>query len=123
MAAEGTQFMTRAITPTFQGNRLLIEHTGLYGESTNVGGAVALFQDSVASAIAVMILAQSGGAPGKTAHALLRHEMAAGTTSATTFKIRAGLASAGTINFNAYNNTAVFLITSASSLRVTEIFI
>lgn len=122
MAAEGDQYITSTITPTFAGNRLLIELVMSGGESTNVGHTVALFQDSTASAIAAVPGVNGATSPNSLVDTL-RHEMAAGTTSATTFKVRAGLDSAGTYTFNGENSARLYGGVIASSLRVTEIFI
>ena len=51
----------------------------------------------------------------------IRHEMAAGTTSSTTFKVRIGGSTAGTLTFNGSGGSGLFAGTIASSLSVTEI--
>lgn len=81
---EGAEYLTLAITPTSSTNRLLIEFNGYGIGAANV--SLALFQDTTANALAA-ISASGGSVQGAMA---LRHEMAAGTTSATTFKIRFG---------------------------------
>lgn len=116
---EGAEWNTRAITPTSATNRLVIEawidSCGGSSSSTLIG---ALFQDATASAIAVVAVA--GVAAGATTSMYLRHEMAAGTTSATTFKFNAGPA-AGTMYVNGNNGGRKFGGLSAIKMRVTEI--
>lgn len=116
---EGAEWNTRAITPTSATNRLVIEawidSCGGSSSSTLIG---ALFQDATASAIAVV--AVSGVAAGAITSMYLRHEMAAGTTSATTFKFNAGPAS-GTMYVNGNNGGRKFGGLSAIKMRVTEI--
>lgn len=114
---EGNEFITQAITPKDAQNKLVIEHQGYYGE--NAGGTataiVALFQDAVADA-----LAATSDIAGANVTITLKHEMSSGTTSSTTFKIRAGLAS-GTINFNGFSAARRFGGVANSFLRITEI--
>lgn len=116
---EGAEWNTRAITPTSATNRLVIEAwidaCGASSSSTLIG---ALFQDATASAIAVVAVA--GVAAGAITSMYLRHEMAAGTTSATTFKFNAGPAS-GTMYVNGNNGGRKFGGLSAIKMRVTEI--
>lgn len=97
---EGTQFMTQAITPRSAANLLAIRALGHWSNGTTSTDSIAaaLFQDSTADALAVV----SGPKVGTSAAASLSlaHAMRAGTTSATTFKIRAGQDTAGTTVFN-----------------------
>ena len=114
---EGDEVITVTITPTSATNRLRIEfnapHIGAGGVD-DIG--VALFQDSTANALA----AGRGRNPSRLQLSLV-HEMAAGTTSATTFKIRIG----GTgvtcyVNGNGAG-ARIFGGVAAARLRVTEI--
>ncbi len=83
---EGAEFFTRAVTPKATTNRLLI--TVVVQLYNNGGWVVHVHQDTTADAL----VAQSGIS--STANQMnvvtLVHEMAAGTTSSTTFKVRAG---------------------------------
>lgn len=116
---EGTEVITVTITPTSATNRLRIE----FDCGVAAGGAAdhaisALFQDSTASAVAVALV----GVPDsvRSMSLLLVHEMAAGTTSATTFKVRCGL-TAGTLYINGNSaGTRRFGGIAAARLRVTE---
>lgn len=96
---EGDQYMSLAITPTSASSTLEIEVTvfaSTTAAATNM--CVALFQDSTANALAA-------GYTVTVSNTCLvcityKHIMAAGTTSATTFKVRAGPDAAGTVTFN-----------------------
>jgi hypothetical protein len=81
-----------------------------------------LFQDSTANAIAA-VSSWSGTANGTITIPLI-YQMQAGTTSSTTFKIRAG-GSTGTVGVNglALAGTRIFGGTSYSGLSVVEIFL
>jgi hypothetical protein len=78
----------------------------------------ALFKDSTASALAAV--AELGSTATGMINSGLVHKMTAGTTSATTFKIRMGGESAGTVTFNGYSGGQVFGGVMASSMTITE---
>lgn len=116
---EGTQFMTQAITPKAVTNILEIEFLALISGS---GGAVdiigAIFQDATASALAAMT---QRGPTADTQEALpVRHIMAAGTTSSTTFRLRVGAGTASTITFNGSAGVRRFNTIAKSSATITE---
>lgn len=117
-SAEGDQFMSLAITPTNASSTLIIDAVW-NGTNGGAGGtAVALFQDSTANALAVVF---DGAANGAVMQAVpLRHKMTAGTTSATTFKIRAGNAAGSTTTFNGAGGSRQFGGVFASSMTITE---
>ncbi len=119
---EGNQFMTLSTSPTVSANLLCISHAGVYSYSgaTDAYICVALFQDSTAGALAAALGARSATANAVGEPAIL-HVMRAGTTSSTTFKIRAGVASAGTITFNGSAGARLFGGGLKSYLRVEEI--
>ena len=117
---EGTEFLTLAITPTNASNKLKIEVTGLWtSDAANTWLIVALFQDSTAGALAVSHDFDS------TATAVvnhgLSHFMTAGTTSATTFKVRVGPHSSATVTMNGENEGRRFGGVLGSSITITEI--
>ena len=122
-SSAGVQFMTRAITPLSRANILEIEHVGNYAQSTNVAMLCALFQDSTAGALAAWFGGIMGGAPQIHTSLAARHRMVAATTSSTTFKIRAGLESAGSTYFNGLSGARIFGSVAQSSLVVREIFV
>lgn len=116
---EGAELTTVTITPTNASNRLRIEaNLPFVDGSAATFICAALFQDSTANALALGVLTLSGA---NYAHNItFTHEMAAGTTSATTFKLRAG-PSSGTAYFNRRSAGETLGGVSAVRLRVTEI--
>ena len=117
---EGDQYMTQAVTPRSTANLLLIEHIGEYNFSAATTKTAALFQDSAANALAAIMYTQNAGWYSPLP---LRHLMPAGTTSQTTFKIRAGGDGAGTMTFNGVGGARKLGGVIASSLSVTEIMV
>lgn len=115
---EGTEFMTLAITPTSATNKLLIEVVFIYTHTVQAATTCALFQDSTANALAA---SQRNANAGYTGEIVFRHEMTSGTTSATTFKVRAGSSAAGTLTFNGSSGTRKMGGVMASSIRITEV--
>ena len=117
---EGAELMTVTITPTNTNNKLRIDVT-VFCASSFGDMVVALFQDSTANA-----LAAGGYDIVNRANAMCQisftHYMTAGTTSATTFKVRGGQSNAGsTFTFNGDNGARLFGGVIASSITVTEI--
>ena len=84
---EGTQVLTLTITPMSSTSTLRIVFTGMFSRGTIGPATVSLFQDSNVNALASKALNVTTAA-GLTG--ILEYEMTSGTTSATTFKIRAG---------------------------------
>ena len=118
---EGNEFMTLAITPTSASSKLKIEVVCVLSTHTdNHKGIVALFQDSTANALAAVMNHDMGG-QGRIKTISFNHYMTAGTTSATTFKVRAGSETAGTVGFNGYGGSRYFGGVMASSITITEI--
>jgi len=115
---EGTEFMTLAITPKSATNILVIDVVLMCAYSVASHKIAALFQDSTASALAVADEFQ--GTAGGIDMVRLRHRMTASTTSATTFKIRAGGNNAGTITFNGDSGVSRFGAITKSSITITE---
>lgn len=120
---EGDEYMTLAITPKSATNKLKIDivcHVAT-SQSSETNVAVALFQDSTANALAV-------GSTASPSANLIRlivftHWMAAGTTSSTTFKVRAGGNAAGTTTFNGQTGSNKYGGVIASSITITEIWV
>lgn len=115
---EGTEFMSLSITPKSATNKLKITVVGSFSYSVSAVGSMALFQDSTADALAVVT---SSIVSSNTENMTLVHYMTAGTTSSTTFKMRAGAGSAGTITFNGVGGGRYFGGTMASSITIEEI--
>ena len=116
---EGDQYLSQTITPKSASSTLIIEVVLLVSVASTNQVSVALFQDSTASAIAAV-----GNYVGTTASAIdsvvLRHKMTSGTTSATTFNVRAGLSSAGTLTVNGAAGARKFGGVAVSSITITE---
>lgn len=115
---EGTQFMSLAVTPTSATNILQIDVLLNISAAAGSYGCLALFQDSVANAIAT---SQFDLQAGYTSQAVLRYRMTAGTISTTTFKVRAGGNNATTYTFNGQSGGRLFGGTLVSSITITEI--
>jgi len=118
---EGTEFITLAITPANAANILNIDVTlniAISAASTLI--IAALFQDTTANALAV---SAAHGIAGGNGHIVLRiqYSMVAGTTSATTFKIRAGGAGASTVTLNGHGAAREFGGAMYSGMRITEV--
>lgn len=127
---EGDQYLSQAITPTDAANILEIEvelqcHSSQGG--AGFGIVMALFQDATASALAakwhlpgIDSLATAIQPYGVTMR--LSHRMVAGTTSATTFKVRAGhTGSASGFTVNGESGSRRMGGISCSSIRIKEV--
>jgi len=96
---EGVEIITLAITPKNANNILYIEaHTMVESSSATGYMGIALFQDSTAGALTAGCIGIDAADSVKPLY--LKHRMVAGTTSATTFKIRVGNSAAGTTMIN-----------------------
>ena len=116
---EGDQYMSLAITPTNASNKLIIHVCITGGSSAVTSTGVALFQDSTANALAQSHHYNSQATALNNLSFI--HYMAAGTTSATTFKVRCGGAGSNTFTFNGAGGTRVGGDVMASSITITEI--
>lgn len=120
---EGTEIINDCtITPSSATNRLRI-HAQVMGLANTTGPITAsagIFQDSTADALAVGVTDLAGTDWGTTA-LNFTHEMAAGTTSATTFKLRWSANTAGTTYINGINTGRLYGGTMAARLWVEEI--
>jgi hypothetical protein len=117
---EGNEYMSLAITPKASTNVLIIEAIiHVSNSAANRSFAAALFQDATANALA------ASASRVETATAIIpmviKHKMTAGTTSSTTFKVRAGATAAGTTTFNGSGGTRVFGGITVSSMTITEV--
>lgn len=118
---EGDQYMSLAITPKSATSKL--EITVTFMGSTNNAAAVVfnvvLFQDTTANALAVAA-STSIGANNPQAISF-KYTMTSGTTSSTTFKVRAGSNSAGTTTFNGTSGGQLYGGAYVSSIVIEEI--
>ena len=115
---EGEEYMALEITPTSATNALLILAKVQGCNGANGTNTVALFQDSTADALTVAGL-QAAAANTLNEH-VIQYYMLAGTTSATTFRIRAG-GTAGTWRFNGTSAGRTYFGRANSSLTIMEI--
>ena len=117
---EGIEFMTLAITPTSATNKLKIEVVFIGSHSVAANWVtVALFQDTTTNALAATSFVVT--ATGDVHTAIFTHYMTTGTTSATTFRVRAGGETASTTTFNGSVGAREGGGVYASSITITEI--
>lgn len=115
---EGDQYMSLAVTPTNAVNRLAID---AQAQISNGGGnrtIAALFQDSTAAALATT---RGPAASNLMGPIPLHHDMAAGVTSSTTFKLRVGDSAGNTLTFNGEAGAQLYNGTANSCMRITEV--
>lgn len=116
---EGDQYLSLAITPLNASSTLIIEVVITLANSAAVTEIVALFQDSTANALAAV--AESFDSAGSHYVIAFSHRMTAGTTSSTTFKVRAGGAASGTTTLNGAGGSRRFGGVCVSGMTITEI--
>lgn len=115
---EGDEYMSLAITPTSATNKLKIDIVVVFHCVRQI--TFHLHQDDNNDAIAVA--SRDRGATSDEPNTIaFTHYMVAGTTSATTFKLRAGLQASDTMTFNGYNGNRMWAGECASSITITEI--
>lgn len=117
---EGDEFITRSITPSNTNNILEI-YVKTTVSSSQVGAhgvIMALFQDSTANALSVNYVTAAG--TGYRVTSIIKHTMVAGTTSSTTFRMRAGGGGAGTTTINGSVGNREFGGVSNTTMVVTE---
>lgn len=118
---EGTEFMTLAITPKSLTNILVIEITALLSTSAaGVNIIAALFQDTTANALAATADFGDNASTFIPRSSTVRHRMVAGTTSSTTFKMRAGTNGASTVTFCGVNSARLFGGASVATFTIRE---
>jgi len=115
---EGNEYLALTITPVNALSTLEIDTTIYVGRSIVDWLIGALFQDATANALAVAV-AYSSTATG-VVPLTMKHIMVAGTTVATTFRVRAGGANAGTLTLNGSNGVRHFGGTYASRITIKE---
>lgn len=119
-SSEGNQYFSQAITPVSAAH--VLRFTALLNGSVSTGSnalVVALFQDSTANALAAAW--QNGVAAGAFFNCAFAYAMLAGTTSSTTFKIRAGPIAAGTYTLNGVGGARFMGGVAYSHFQITEI--
>lgn len=115
---EGDQFMKKSITPNNASNLLKITAIANVSSSNGGHGGIALFQDNTANALVAdnVYLTNTEGTI-----MTLVHYMTAGTTSATTFKIRIGNGTAATVTFNGSSSAGIYGGVMGSIMIIEEI--
>lgn len=117
---EGDEYMTLAVTPTDAANKLKIDVVIYLSNATNARSlTAALFQDTTADALACGTAHEDTGTA--MVGIVFSHYMTAGTTSATTFKVRAGANNTGTTTFNGAGGSRFYGGVFASGITITEI--
>ena len=117
-SSNGDQYMSLAITPTSSSSILVID-VSINLSSSNTGQmAATLLQYSTTNALAAIQGDESTS--GRSQQMFMRYIMTSGTTSATTFKVRAGNSTAGTTTFNGHASGRNFGGIMASGIMITE---
>lgn len=114
---EGDEYMTLAVTPGATTNILKIEVVFTAATTGATINGLGLFQDSTAGALAAIQFYNAADTP---TTVTMIHYMTAGTTSATTFKVRAG-ATSGTMTFNGASSARKLGGVYSSSITITEL--
>lgn len=117
---EGKEALTVSITPGNASNILIIEAVLFLSHNNSAGvGCAALFQDATANALTAA--ATDWPASNNPKQLILRHKMAAGTTSATTFRLRYGPASGSdTMTLNGFSGARKFGAIDKTTITVWE---
>lgn len=117
---EGDEVITLAITPTNASNILTIEVFCpiVSVSTTNVTVTGAIFQDSTANALNAAGKLFTGNTIRD--NLLVRHKMAAGTTSATTFKLRVGPNTGTAYVLGNNSGTRIYGGAAAVTMMITE---
>lgn len=119
---EGFEVMTLSITPKSSSNILIIRAKWHYAQTgssrLNIG---AIYQDSTSAALASA--AAGGPYAGQVwpVWGMIEHQMVAGTTSATTFKLRIGCSVSDTTTFNGASSVRKMGGSQNSFMTITEV--
>ena len=117
---EGDEYMNLAITPKSSTSRLLITAQVFGSISTDTRWGIALFKDSTADALSFASTFVKDSTSMSSCY--IEHSLISGSTSAQTFKIRAGsIQGSATFTFNGQQGNRKFGGTILSSIHITEI--
>ena len=116
---EGNEYITLAVTPKSATSKLRIDVVFCSSVNALASGGVALFQDSTANALAAVYYTWAG--TNYNAPICLTHYMTSGTTSSTTFRVRAGTNGANTLTLNGSASARIFGGVMASYITITEV--
>lgn len=114
---EGTEILTVSHTPLSATNYLLVEAVAMILPASTYAGVGAIFRDATAAAITA---GTTSNDPINPESLKLRVRVVAGSTSATTFRLRVGPGAAGTVRWNGAG-AAYFGSIPKTTLTVTEI--
>jgi hypothetical protein len=120
---EGVEVLTLAITPTNASNILFLELnlTGAVDSTTNNNLEICLFQDATANALETQTFDLRAVSQEGCVYFYFSYFMVAGTTSATTFRIRLGGQNLANLTVNGVNNVALYGGTMGTIFTITEI--
>ena len=122
LITEGDEYMTLAITPTHASNILRVEwHIGIHSGNGVAVQYSALFNTDLHASIARASVASEPNAANVQGSMVGSFWVAAGTTSATTFRVRAGTSIAGTFSFNGSAGGDRHSTSGNSSITIWEI--
>lgn len=117
---EGDEYLTQAITPSSAANLLQVETLAFFAISAALTVSAAIFRDATAGALTAISVSLGGA--GELATLTPATTQLAGSTSASTFRVRAGPNSAGTVTFNGLNGGGrVFGGVAGSYIRAHEL--
>lgn len=117
--SEGVEVVTVSITPTDVLNTLVVEGVVQAAHDSNSDITAALFQDATADALAAAHHYIGGGS--KVGGIQVAFDMVAGTTSSTTFKLRAGANGSGNLTINGAASGRYYGGVGYSWIKVTEL--
>jgi hypothetical protein len=117
--SEGSQLMSLVFTPLSATSKLIITIYAALSSSASVAMTGALFRDSVANALAAMYQLQMD-VNGYNVLSFI-HTMTSGTTSAITFRFRAGGDAASTTTLNGLSGGRLLGGVMASSIVIQEV--
>lgn len=117
--SEGNEFMTLAITPKSADSYLCIDIVLQLGASIISTVIAALFVDATSNALAAAVHRCESAGTSLSYNVKFTHRVSSGSITARTYRVRAGLAAAGTCYFNGGVGTLNGKL--ASSITITEI--
>lgn len=116
---EGVEAITVTLTPISATSTLIVEAGCFLTHSANSDITLALFRDSSANAIGATMATPSAG--DKCQGGMISSVVTAGSTSATTFKLRAGSNGAGTLTIGGRAGARLFGGVGLTWIKVTEV--
>lgn len=115
---EGAEFLTVTITPKTAISILRVTAEITCSPSVSSNMIAAIFRDATAGALGCAFALGSGGS--EVRRIVVTVEAVSGSTSATTFRLRAGMGSAGTLTINGSGGSRLLGGGALTTLTVTE---